>query len=520
MREYMEREVPESNDIDDAWDVEFDDDYDNYDDYDDYDDNSDLGDGGSAMENDWREGEGEGWGVDERDGGRKDDEFVEFGSPEIGWEDTYGDDFRDIRRDAINKADYVDLVWTHHRPTTEDFLDISDLPYVNQEDPVPEMDGTSSGVDDGPFSKPPSPEASVDGPGLPTSFGSGGLLDIFVDPLVRENFGLKIFFIKLLATFVMFDLYYLTLEMGSDLVKYLSTPSDGVIGSLSSLQSALAGLVLGLSLVVFTGSSSATRKRFSGVVGGVIFTMIIIIPVLAMLLLDGEGVFVDTFFSMALFLGKIMLIILTLVPMVIGTFVIWSRRGPWFYSILTVMMLLGVIIASNIMDVMGITSSATFAPDLFDYFLYALVLFMFLETRDSSLRHFRVAREISYQESSPRIKFYDAVLNGYFVYLVVLLILSLCLSLLMFQRQELFGAMGSTRLAESLEVTSFFGLVISVVIMVSLLGVAVTLFRNRSGLSRLLRGVQTNVSGRREKRYEIKQARKEMRELKKLYRKL
>jgi hypothetical protein len=140
-----------------------------------------------------------------------------------------------------------------------------------------------------------------------------------------------------------------------------------------------------------------------------------------------------------------------------------------------------------------------------------------MECSDSSVKYYRFAQEIPDDpENRDQIYFFNKTLSQYFVYLVVLIVIALILGLVVFYRTTFLGAMGSQRLAESLEATTYFGLVISMVVMFTILGTIVVVIRNWRFFLSPAKKIFDSISQQRMKKKEMLRVENEVRRLKAL----
>ena len=184
---------------------------------------------------------------------------------------------------------------------------------------------------------------------------------------------------------------------------------------------------------------------------------------------------------MIIILGKVVLLAAYASPVILGVFAIWGRRYSETLVVISAVMMLGVVIASNIIDIYYTGSIQKTGGGLFLYFIYAVILFIYMECSDSSIKYYRFAMDIPDDpENRDQVYFFNKTLNKYYLYLIVFVILALVLGLIVFNRTTFLGAMGSNRLAESLELTTPFGLMISMIVLFVVLGLGLTMWRNRS----------------------------------------
>ena len=188
--------------------------------------------------------------------------------------------------------------------------------------------------------------------------------------------------------------------------------------------------------------------------------------------------------------------------------------GIWAALFGDAVLMLLVVIASNVYD---LWRNGSLEESVSMYFLYAIILFIYMECADSSVKYYRFAQEIPDDpENRDQIYFFNKTLSQYFLHLVVLIVIALTLGLVVFYRTTFLGAMGSLRLAESLEATTYFGLVISMVVLFTILGTALVVIRNWRLFLSPVKKLFDTVSQQRMKKKEMSRIEEEVMRLKAL----
>ncbi len=307
------------------------------------------------------------------------------------------------------------------------------------------------------------------------------ILNIFYEPFILRSFGAKLPTMQLIATLALLELFNITFDMGSVVRDKLIIISGGWVELFPPLITSLFGVVLGIMISLYPALREEPKRMLK--IGFIIIVSIILLfnPLLNLIFFSGWDGFWGSLLDMIIILGKVVLLAAYASPVILGVFAIWGRRYSETLVVISAVMMLGVVIASNIIDIYYTGSIQKTGGGLFLYFIYAVILFIYMECSDSSIKYYRFAMDIPDDpENRDQVYFFNKTLNKYYLYLIVFVILALVLGLIVFNRTTFLGAMGSNRLAESLELTTPFGLMISMIVLFVVLGLGLTMWRNRS----------------------------------------
>lgn len=339
------------------------------------------------------------------------------------------------------------------------------------------------------------------------------ILNIFYEPFILRSFGLKLPAMQLIATLALLELYCVTFNMGGAFLEELIRVSGGWFRSLSPLLASIIGVVLGSMLSLYPALREEPKKVIK--ISLIVITLVILLfnPLLNLIFFSGWDGFVVSLKNMVIILGKIVLVLLYFSPVVIGVFAIWSRKNAEALMVLSGILMLLVIVSSNIIDIYNKVPIKE--SGLSFYFIYAIIFFIYMETSDSSMKYYRFAQEIPDDlENRDQIYFFNKTLNHYFLFLVVFVMIGTISGLIIYYRTTFLGAMGSQRLSESLEISTFFGMMISMVVLITLLGLIIIIIRRRKTFLSPFKKILDHIARQRMEQKEIIRVEEEVRRLK------
>lgn len=343
------------------------------------------------------------------------------------------------------------------------------------------------------------------------------ILNIFYEPFILRNFGMKLPAMQLIAMLALIELFNISFDIGGPAIETLISKAQfhEWFQWFTPLVTSILGAVLGLMLSLYPSLREEPKRIIKLSLVVITFVVLLFLPLMNLIFVSGWGGAVDSFVEMLIILGEVMLLLLYASPVFLGVLAIWGRKGSEGLIILTTVLMLLVVIISNAYDIYREVSLEESRVSM--YFLYAIILFIYMECSDSSVKYYRFAQEIpDDRENRDQIYFFNKTLSQYFVYMVVLIVIALSLGLVVFYRTTFLGAMGSLRLAESLEATTYFGLVISMVVIFTILGTALVIIRNWRFFVSPVKKLFDSISQQRMRKKEMLRVENEVRRLKAL----
>jgi len=340
------------------------------------------------------------------------------------------------------------------------------------------------------------------------------ILNIFYEPFILRNFGMKLPAMQLIAMLALIELFNISFNIGSSTWDWLISQGQfhGWFKWFNPLVISILGTVLGLMLSLYPSIREEPKRIIKLSLVVITFVILLFLPLMNLIFVSGWDGFLESFTEMLIILGEVMLLLVYASPVILGVVAIWGRRGSEGLVILTMVLMLLVVIISNLVDIWMEVPLEEGSTSM--YFLYAIILFIYMECADSSVKYYRFAQEIPDDpENRDQIYFFNKTLNQYFLHLVVLIVIGLTLGLVVFYRTTFLGAMGSMRLAESLEATTDFGLVISMVVLFTILGIAIVVIRNWKLFLSPVKKIFNSVSQQRMKKKEMLRVEEEVRRL-------
>ena len=339
------------------------------------------------------------------------------------------------------------------------------------------------------------------------------VLNIFYEPFILRSFGLKLPAIQLIATLALLELYNITFNMGDAFLVGMIEVSGGWIEHISPFLASIFGIVLGFVLSLYPALREEPKKVIKISLIAVILVILLFNPLLNLIFFSGWDGFLHSLMVMVIVLGKIVLVILYFSPVWIGVFAIWSRKYAEALLVVSGTLMLLAVVTSNVIDIHNNVTIEV--GDLSLYFIYAIVFFIYMETGDSSMKYYRFAQEIPDDlENRDQIYFFNKTLNHYFLMLMVFVVLGTVSGLIIYYRTSFLGAMGSVSLAESMEVSTYFGMMIAMVVLFTLLGLLIIIVRRREVFLSPFKRILNYFAQQRLKQKEMIRIEEEVRRLK------
>lgn len=340
------------------------------------------------------------------------------------------------------------------------------------------------------------------------------LLNIFYEPFILRNFGVKLPLMQLVATLALLELYNITFNLGELAHEGLIYISGGWIDVIPPFLASLSGLIIGLMLSLYPALRKEPKRILKIVLLVAVLILILSNPLLNIIIFKGWGNVFDSLVQMVIFMGKIVLVFIYLSPVVLGIFAIWGRKGGVALTLLSVVLMLLLPISSRIIELWMEGSVKADSSGLFLYFSYAILLFLYIETTESSYKYYQLASEIpDGPENRDQVYFFNKALNIYFLYLFMTVLIGVFLTLIIFNRNVFLGSMGSERLAESMEVTSDFGMLISMIVLFTIIGILIILWRSRAVITKPVRRLYRSYVGYRMRERELLEMEEEVNRL-------
>ena len=413
------------------------------------------------------------------------------------------------RRGAEDKRGYLEYSEQYHQRTQQDYL-ASDMilpgeKYKRRTATTPDEELYMEHVARDRWSK------KSGGKALPSFYK---ILNIFYEPFILRSFGAKLPAMQLIATLALLELFNITFDMGSVVRGDLIQISGEWMKIFTPLITSLFGVVLGIMWSFYPALRGEPKRMLKW--GFIIIISIVLLfnPLLDLIFFSGWDGFFGSLLAMIIILGKVVLLLVYASPVILGVFAIWGRRYSETLIVISAVLMLAVVIASNIIDIYNTGAIRETGGGLFLYFIYAVILFIYMECSDSSIKYYRFAMDIPDDpENRDQVYFFNKTLNKYYLHLVVFVTLALILGLIVFNRTTFLGALGSKRLAESLELTTPFGLMISMIVLFAILGLALTIWRNRSVIAAPFKRIFDSLTRYRTREKELLKMEEEVRRL-------
>jgi hypothetical protein len=281
----------------------------------------------------------------------------------------------------------------------------------------------------------------------------------------KIDYDIKVPVMQIIATVALFFIFILNFTEGFNLqfVVALGRFSPLVAYQHPAL-AAFLGAIFGIFLYVFP----SLDRDFKRVI--IIGTIILLIfffagPAIWAGLATQSASEVGNMFARSLieFL-KIAAVLVYWAPMFLGVYGIWSRNS-FYVGVSAVFLFLTIIVLDIYLFIEGQPINKI-RNNWIIYVIFSIILFCYIEMSDSAIIFARLTSTENQKEIDPSYyEHLDRILKKYFVYFVILTIFIIILSWLTLHFSSLFKAMDSQQIGESLEVTSIYGTIISLIIL-------------------------------------------------------
>ena len=161
---------------------------------------------------------------------------------------------------------------------------------------------------------------------------------------------------------------------------------------------------------------------------------------------------------------KIVVLLIYWAPIFIGIYGIWSRNS--FYVGISAMFLFLTILILDIYLAYEGQIILKGKDDWLVYVVFSIILFCYIEMSDSAITFANLTSTENKKEIDPTYyEHLDRILKKYFVYFIFLTIFIIILTWLTLNFSSLLRAVDSAMLAESLEISSIYGTIISLIVL-------------------------------------------------------
>jgi hypothetical protein len=288
------------------------------------------------------------------------------------------------------------------------------------------------------------------------------LKKLYVSMFGNFEYDIKVPIMQIIATIALAIIFVLNYQINIEYVTALGNYS-GLVKYQPPILAAFFGFIVGLFLYSFPSLHQELRRTL------ILGTIILLIFFFALPAIwagfsqyDLAAVGMEFFRTLDTFL-RLAAVLVYWAPMFLGVYGIWSRNN--FYTGISAMFLFMIIIILDIflfyssMDIPKIRSEWPV------YVFFSIVLFCFIEMSDSATSFAKLTSTSNIKEIDPAYyEHLDRILKKYFVYFVLLTIFIIILTWLTLNFEAILHAMGSMQLAESLELSSIYGAVISLIL--------------------------------------------------------
>ena len=288
------------------------------------------------------------------------------------------------------------------------------------------------------------------------------LKKLYVSMFGNFEYDIKVPIMQIIATIalaVIFVLnYYINIEYVTALGNYSS-----LVKYQPPILAAFFGFIVGLFLYSFPSLDQELRRAI------ILGTIILLIFFFALPALwagfsqyDMAAVGMEFYRTLDTFL-RLAAVLVYWAPMFLGVYGIWSRNN--FYTGISAMFLFMIIIILDIYLFYSSVDIPKIRSEWPVYVFFSIVLFCFIEMSDSATNFAKLTSTSNIKEIDPTYYDHlDRILKKYFVYFVILTIFIVILTWLTLNFETILHAIGSLQLAESLELSSIYGAVISLIL--------------------------------------------------------
>jgi len=275
------------------------------------------------------------------------------------------------------------------------------------------------------------------------------------------EYNIKVPVMQLIATIALFIIfignYYLNYEyvaalsLFTDLIKYQPPPA-----------AALFGALFGLFLYVFPHLDRELKRSL--VIGTIIILIVLFAgPALLVAPSYDMGLVGIAFRDSIIIFLQIAAVFVYWAPMFLGIYGIWSRNS--FYIGASAMFLFLIIIMLDIyLFSLGETVTKT-RSDWLWYALFAIILFCYMEMSDSAITFAKYTSITDVDAIDPGYyEHLDNILKKYFIYFILITIFITIIAWITLNLTSFLKWAGSVQVSESLELTSIYGIIISLIV--------------------------------------------------------
>ncbi len=276
------------------------------------------------------------------------------------------------------------------------------------------------------------------------------------------EYDIKVPIMQLIATVALFIIFISNYHINFEYVIALSNFSPW-IEMQPPIVAAILGGIFGLFLYLFPTLDRDLRRVV--IIGTIILLIIFFsLPPIWVALSEPTSAAIGKAFAESLieFL-KLAAVLVYWAPIFLGVYGIWSRNS--FYIGVSAMFLFLNIIMLDIYLLYDQQPILKEKADWAYYAVFSIILFCYIEMSDSAVTFARLTSTANQEEIDP--SYYDhldRILKKYFVYFILLTIFITILTWLTMNLNTLLGVAGSAQLAESLELSSIYGIIISLII--------------------------------------------------------
>jgi len=295
-----------------------------------------------------------------------------------------------------------------------------------------------------------------------------------------------IFGMQLAATFALLLVFVFNHYLNYEFVKQLAAFSS--YADHSPVTAAILGAITGFFLVYFPPLEYRFKRLLVLFALGIILLFFFIGPVFVYLISGSWQDFAMSLREVTLGFLKIIAVIVYWFPMIIGIYGIWSKK-QWCIGVAAFFLLVIIVAVDAYMEVEGLATDKG-STYIASYLLFGLLLLIFIEIGDTLVRFTEFPMTpYSVDEKGNQTPHLERIIANYFLFFIMFSCLAVVFSIVIFKFDSFIRLVGSDKMANSIEINSVFGIVLSLVILVLVLSIIIALFREekkiRAGLRRV-----------------------------------
>ena len=297
------------------------------------------------------------------------------------------------------------------------------------------------------------------------------------------DYNIKVPILQLIATGALFFIFILNYMINIDYVIALGEFSPWVKIQPPAV-AAILGAIFGIFLYLFPTLDRDIKRT---VIIGTIILLIFFFagPALVAGASTGSHTAVGQAFVVTImeFL-KLAAVLVYWAPIFLGIYGIWSRNS--FYVGASAIFIFLIIIVLDIYLIYEKAPITKIESNWVQYVIFSIILFCYIEMSDSAITFANFTTIKDQEEIDPGYYDHlDRILQKYFVYFILFTIFLLILTWITLNFRGIIFAAGSTQVAESLELSSIYGIIISLIV-ISIIVLFIGLFiRNERGFRNL-----------------------------------